>query len=95
MISIRIYLHFFVYSHHWFKKSYMSCVEVWIDFILDKLTKKEVNAFLGDVIKHVQPDRIFEKFYPQLQLIAKKIVLSTIDFSVLFSIVLNSFFSSN
>ena len=73
----------------------MSCVEVWIDFILDKLTKKEVNAFLGDVIKHVQPDRIFEKFYPQLQLIAKKIVLSTIDFSVLFSIVLNSFFSSN
>ncbi len=41
---------------------------------------------MGDVIKHVQPDRKFEKFYPQLQSIISKILEFLTDFNVLFSI---------
>ena len=28
--------------------------------------KKEVNTILGDVIKHMTPDRAFEDYYPQV-----------------------------
>ena len=37
------------------------------------------------MIKHVQPDRAFEAFYPQLQSIVSKILVYITDFNVLFS----------
>ncbi len=49
------------------------------------LQKKEVNTLLGDIIKHLQPDRAFENFYSQLQSIVSKILANITDFSVLFS----------
>jgi hypothetical protein len=64
---------------------YMSCAEIWIEFTLKNFTKKEVNTLLGDIIKHVQPDRAFENFYPQLQSIVSKILVYITDFNVLFS----------
>jgi len=70
---------------------YMSCAEIWIEFTLKNFTKKEINALLGDIIKHVQPDRIFERFYPQLQSIVSKILVYISDFSILFSMVNQSF----
>ncbi len=45
-----------------------------------------MNLLLGDVIKHVQPDRKFEKFYPQLQSIVAKILEFITDFTILFQI---------
>lgn len=66
---------------------YMSCAEIWIEFTLQHLSKKEINTLVGDIIRHVQPDRIFEKFYPQLQSIVSKILVYVTDFSVLFSMV--------
>ena len=49
--------------------------------------KKEINTLLGDIIKHVQPDRKFENFYPQLQSIGSKILIYITDYNVLFSMV--------
>ena len=68
-------------------KDYMSCAEIWIEFTLKNFTKKEINTLLGDIIRHVQPDRIFERFYPQLQSIVSKILVYMTDFSILFSMV--------
>lgn len=49
--------------------------------------KKEINTLLGDIIKHIQPDRSFEKFYSQLQSIVSKILTYLTDFNILFSMV--------
>lgn len=65
---------------------YISCAEVWIEFPCKYFGRKEINAFLGDIIKHMQPDRAFEKFLPQLQSILTKILSHVRDFNVLFSI---------
>lgn len=63
----------------------MSCAEIWIEYTLKNFTKKEMNTLLGDIIRHIQPDRIFENFYPQLQSIVSKILVYIKDFSALFS----------
>jgi hypothetical protein len=68
-------------------KHYISCAEIWIEFTLKNFTKKEINTLLGDIIKHIQPDRLFENFYPQLQSIVSKILVYITDFSLLFSLV--------
>lgn len=67
--------------------SYMSCAEIWIEYTLKNFTKKEINALLGDIIRHIQPNRTFENFYPQLQSIISKILVYVSDFIVLFSMV--------
>ena len=64
---------------------YMGCAEIWIEFTLQNLSKKEINTLVGDIIRHVQPDRIFEKFYAQLQSIVSKILVYVTDFGALFS----------
>ncbi len=69
---------------------YMSCAEIWIEFTLKNFSKKEINTLLGDIVRHVQPDRIFERFYPQLQSIVSKILVYVTDFSILFSMVKQS-----
>lgn len=49
--------------------------------------RRELNTILGDIIKHMTPDRAFEDFYPQLQSITVKILDHLHDFSVLFAMV--------
>ncbi|KJE94840.1 hypothetical protein CAOG_005411 [Capsaspora owczarzaki ATCC 30864] len=64
---------------------YMSCAEVWIEYPVKHFGAAQINAFLGDVIKHVTVDRAFESFYPQLQSIVNKVLSHITDFGMLFS----------
>ncbi|XP_038064522.1 VPS35 endosomal protein-sorting factor-like [Patiria miniata] len=66
-------------------EDYISCAEVWIEYPCRHFTKKEVNTILGDIIKHMTPDRAFESFYPQLQSVMSKVLGHIKDFSVLLS----------
>ena len=38
--------------------------------------KREVNSLLGDVIKHMTPDRAFEQHYPQVSSVNVAVLLS-------------------
>ncbi|XP_042908545.1 VPS35 endosomal protein-sorting factor-like isoform X2 [Parasteatoda tepidariorum] len=64
---------------------YMSCAEVWIEYIVKHFSKREVNTFLGDIIRHMLLDRAFEQHYPQLTKVVDRILLHIHDFSVIFS----------
>lgn len=46
---------------------YISCAEVWVEYSLRHFGQREVNTILGDIIKHMTPDRAYEQHYPQLQ----------------------------
>ncbi|XP_005101203.1 VPS35 endosomal protein sorting factor-like [Aplysia californica] len=65
---------------------YISCAEVWIEFVVKHFGKREINTFIGDIIKHMTPDRAYEEFYPQLQSVVSKILAHQHDFSLLFSL---------
>ena len=66
---------------------YMSCVEIWIEFVVKHFTLKEINTIFGEIIKRMVPNRAFEEHYNQLVgLMTKVVTLSpNIDFSALFS----------
>ncbi|XP_071796501.1 VPS35 endosomal protein-sorting factor-like [Asterias amurensis] len=66
-------------------EDYISCAEVWIEYPCRHFGKKEVNTILGDIIKHMNPDRAFESFYPQLQSVMSKVLSHIKDFSILLS----------
>ncbi|XP_062387283.1 VPS35 endosomal protein-sorting factor-like isoform X2 [Sardina pilchardus] len=66
-------------------QDYINCAEIWVEFTCRHFTKREVNAVLADIIKHMTPDRAFEDAYPQLQSVIRKILTYFHDFSVLFS----------
>ena len=51
------------------------------------LQSREVNTFLGDIIRHMTPDRAYENYYPQLQAIVDKVLTHTRDFESLFTMV--------
>lgn len=42
---------------------------------------------LGDVVKHLMPDRAFEEFYPKLHAIMSKLLANIEDFASIFSMV--------
>ncbi|RMX54674.1 hypothetical protein pdam_00009345 [Pocillopora damicornis] len=44
---------------------YIGCAEAWIEYVCKNFTKREVNTLIGDVIKHLTPERAFEQHYPQ------------------------------
>jgi hypothetical protein len=54
---------------------YIGCVDVWIEFVLKCFGRRELNTVLGDIIKHMMPDRAYEEHYQQLQSIMSKILL--------------------
>ncbi|KAK7873878.1 hypothetical protein R5R35_005739 [Gryllus longicercus] len=64
---------------------YISCAEVWIQFAVKHFSSREVNTFLGDIIRHMTPDRAFEQYYTQLQAVISKILMHTSDFESLFT----------
>ena len=47
----------------------------------------EVDALLGDVVKHLTPERAFEKLQPQLQSIVDKILIHMTKFDEVFMMV--------
>ncbi|KAK3713118.1 hypothetical protein RRG08_036730 [Elysia crispata] len=65
---------------------YISCAEVWIEYVVKHFGKRELSTILGDIIKHMTPDRAYEDFYPQLQSVITKILAHQHDFSLLFSL---------
>lgn len=64
---------------------YVSCAEVWVQFAVRHFSPREVNTFLGDIIRHMTPERAYEHHYPQLQTIVNKVITHTQDFESLFS----------
>lgn len=64
---------------------YMSCAEIWIEYAVKHFGKREVNTFLGDIIRHMLPDRAFENHYPQLTRVIDRILAHMHDFSIVFS----------
>lgn len=64
---------------------YMSCAEVWIQFAVRHFSSREVNTFLGDIIRHMTPERAYEHHYPQLQAVVNKVLTHTRDFESLFT----------
>ncbi|KAL9957403.1 hypothetical protein ACROYT_G039035 [Oculina patagonica] len=62
---------------------YISCADAWIEYVCKHFTKREVNTLIGDVIKHMTPERSFEQHYPQLQSIMSKVLDHIHDFSIL------------
>jgi hypothetical protein len=44
---------------------------------------------LGDVVKHLTPDRAFEEYYGKLHAMMNKILTNIEDFASIFSMVLN------
>ncbi|XP_061667033.1 VPS35 endosomal protein-sorting factor-like isoform X2 [Syngnathoides biaculeatus] len=66
-------------------RNYINCAEIWVEFTCRHFTKREVNTVLGDIIKHMTPDRAFEDAYAQLQSVIRKILAHFHDFTVLFS----------
>ncbi|PNF32010.1 UPF0505 protein C16orf62-like protein [Cryptotermes secundus] len=64
---------------------YVSCAEVWIQFAVRHFSSREVNTFLGDIIRHMTPERAYEHHYPQLQAVVNKVLTHTRDFESLFT----------
>jgi hypothetical protein len=46
-----------------------------------------VNTIIGDIIKHLTPDRVFEEYYPKLHAIMIKLLATIEDFPALFAMV--------
>ncbi|XP_064636614.1 VPS35 endosomal protein-sorting factor-like [Lineus longissimus] len=65
---------------------YITCAEVWIEYVVKHFSKREVNTVLADIIKHMSPDRAFEDHYPQLQSVVSKVLAHIHDFSALFAL---------
>lgn len=62
---------------------FMHCSEIWIQFVVIHFSIKELNDFLGIIIRHLGDNRKFENYYGQLQGIVEKIVGKTQDFESL------------
>nr|XP_039249347.1 VPS35 endosomal protein-sorting factor-like [Styela clava] len=65
---------------------YIACAAVWTEYAVKNFKKKEVNTILGDILKHMVPDRAFEKHYSKLQDVVKRILTHMKSFSVVFAI---------
>ncbi|CAF4149793.1 unnamed protein product, partial [Rotaria magnacalcarata] len=65
--------------------AYMPCAEVWTELASKEYTTRELNTLLGDIIKHLTPDRIFEEYYGKLHGIMIKLLANVQDFASLFS----------
>jgi hypothetical protein len=66
---------------------YISCVELWSQFVASKFDSAIVNKFLGDILVRVSQKRAFEKHYAELQGIIDKVVSNIVDFEGLMAMV--------
>lgn len=65
---------------------YIGCAEIWIEYVAKHFGKREINTVLGDMIKHMSPDRVYEDYYPQLLSVVSKILSHMHNFSTLFAL---------
>lgn len=66
---------------------YVSCVELWSQYVAANFDSSIVNKFLGDILLRVIPKRAFEKRYAELQGMVDKIVTNITDFEGLMAMV--------
>lgn len=66
---------------------YVSCVELWSQFIASNFGIDTINKFFGDVLSRVTPRRAFEMLYGELQGIMDKTVTNVRDFYGLLNMV--------
>ncbi|XP_021918699.1 UPF0505 protein C16orf62 homolog isoform X2 [Zootermopsis nevadensis] len=64
---------------------YVSCAEVWVQFAVRHFSSREINTFLGDIIRHMTPERAYEHYYPQLQAVVDRLLTYTRDYESLFT----------
>lgn len=66
---------------------YVSCVELWSQYVAANFECEIVDKFLGDILVKVTQKRAFEKHYAELQGIIDKIVTNIVDFEGLMALV--------
>jgi len=66
---------------------YVSCVELWSQYVAANFDSDIVNKFLGDILIRVTQKRAFERYYPELQGLVDKIVTNIRDFEGLMAMV--------
>lgn len=69
---------------------YVSCVELWSQYVAANFDLLIVNKFLGDILIRVTQKRAFEKHYAELQGLVDKVVTHIRDFEGLMSLVSES-----
>lgn len=62
---------------------YITCVEVWMQFIAQFFTTREINTVFGDITDHLIPNRSYETFPTELKMIIQKVIQYTPDFEAL------------
>lgn len=66
---------------------YVSCVELWAQYVSANFDSSIVNKFLGDILTRVGIKRAFERHYTELQGLIDKIVSNIQDFEGLLAMV--------
>lgn len=66
---------------------YMSCVELWSQYVAAHFDSSIVNKYLGDILMRVAMKRAFERHYFELQGLVDKIVGNIQDFEGLMAMV--------
>lgn len=69
---------------------YMSCVELWSQYIASNFDITTLNTFFGDVLSRIVQKRAFERYYNELQGLMDKVVSNVTDFHGLLSMVSDS-----
>ncbi|XP_018335730.1 UPF0505 protein C16orf62 homolog isoform X2 [Agrilus planipennis] len=64
-------------------EQYINCAEIWIQYVVQYFSSRELNIILGNVIEHMSRKRIYENFYPQLKNVVQKVISFTQDFETL------------
>lgn len=66
---------------------YISCVEMWSQYIATNFDINTINSFFGEILTRVLQKRAFERFYNELQGIMDKTVSNVTDFHGLLNMV--------
>lgn len=66
---------------------YVSCVELWSQYVAANFDLEIVNKFLGDILIRVTHRRAFEAHYGELQGVVDKVVANIRDFEGLMALV--------
>lgn len=66
---------------------YVSCVELWSQYVASNFDSSIINKFLGDILIRVVQKRSFEKHYAELQGVVDKVVANIKDFEGLMAMV--------
>uniref|UniRef100_H2ZDV4 VPS35 endosomal protein-sorting factor-like n=1 Tax=Ciona savignyi TaxID=51511 RepID=H2ZDV4_CIOSA len=65
--------------------NYIACAVIWVEYAAKYFTQKETNTVLGDIIKHMSPDRVYENFYTELQSVVVRVITHMTSFKSIFA----------